>query len=148
MSHPLFDRLAAGPLLVDGAMGTMLYAAGASLDEAFDLLTLSQPDQVLGVHRAYLEAGADIIETNTFGANRLKLEPFGYADRVREVNRKAVRLAREAREISGRSCADRRVHRTARAHDGAVRHTWSRPWRAASSGSRWMPSSKVASISS
>lgn len=103
MSHPLFDRLAAGPLLVDGAMGTMLYAAGASLDEAFDLLTLSQPDQVLGVHRAYLEAGSDIIETNTFGANRLKLEPFGYADRVREVNRKAVRLAREAREISGRS---------------------------------------------
>ena len=71
MSHPLFDRLAAGPLLVDGAMGTMLYAAGASLDEAFDLLTLNQPDLVLGVHRAYLEAGADIIETNTFGANRL-----------------------------------------------------------------------------
>ena len=102
MSHPLFDRLAAGPLLVDGAMGTMLYAAGASLDDAFDLLTLTQPDLVLGVHRAYLEAGADIIETNTFGANRLKLEPFSAADRVREVNRKAVRLAREAREISGR----------------------------------------------
>jgi methionine synthase I (cobalamin-dependent)/5,10-methylenetetrahydrofolate reductase len=103
VSHPLFDRLAAGPLLVDGAMGTMLYAAGASLDDAFDLLSITQPDLVMGVHRAYLDAGADIIETNTFGANRLKLEPFGAADRVREINRKSVRLARESREISGRA---------------------------------------------
>ena len=101
MSHPLFDRLAAGPILADGAMGTMLYAAGASLDESFDALNLSRPDLVLAVHRAYLEAGADLIETNSFSANRFKLEHFGFGDRVREINRKAVRLAREAREITG-----------------------------------------------
>src|SRR4051794_4204848 len=54
MTHPLFDRLAAGPVLADGAMGTMLYAAGASLDESFDALNVSRPDMVLAVHRAYL----------------------------------------------------------------------------------------------
>src|SRR4051812_33710986 len=103
MSHPLFDRLAAGPILGDGAMGTMLYAAGASLDESFDALNISRPDMVLAVHRAYLEAGADLIETNSFTANRFKLEHFGFGNRVREINRKAVRLAREAREITGSS---------------------------------------------
>ncbi len=103
MSHPLFDRLAAGPILADGAMGTMLYAAGASLDESFDALNVSRPDMVLAVHRAYLESGADLIETNSFTANRFKLEHFGFGNRVREINRKAVRLAREAREITGSS---------------------------------------------
>src|SRR5262245_3812719 len=103
MTNPLFDRLAAGPVLADGAMGTMLYAAGASLDESFDPLNLKRPELVLAVHRAYLEAGADLIETNSFTANRFKLEQFGLGDRVREINRKAVRLAREAREIAGSS---------------------------------------------
>ncbi|MCC7023057.1 MAG: bifunctional homocysteine S-methyltransferase/methylenetetrahydrofolate reductase [Thermomicrobiales bacterium] len=103
MTHPLLERLASGPVLADGAMGTMLYAGGASLDESFDALNLSQPELVLGVHRAYLDAGADLIEANTFGANRFKLEAFGLADRVREINRKGVRLAREAREIAGSS---------------------------------------------
>jgi homocysteine S-methyltransferase len=102
MTHPLYARLAAGPILADGAMGTMLYAAGASLDESFDALNATRPELVLGVHRSYLEAGADLIETNSFGANRFKLEQFGLGDRVHEINRKAVRLAREAREISGR----------------------------------------------
>ena len=103
MTHPLFDRLSAGPVLADGALGTMLYAAGASLDESFDALNISRPDMVLAVHRAYLEAGADLIETNSFTANRFKLEHFGFGNRVREINRKAVRLAREAREITGSS---------------------------------------------
>jgi len=102
MTHPLLDRLAAGPILADGAIGTMLYAAGASLDESFDALNLSRPELVLDTHRAYLDAGADLLETNSFGANRFKLEAFGLADRVREINKKAVRLAREAREITGR----------------------------------------------
>jgi homocysteine S-methyltransferase len=102
MTHPLLDRLAAGPLLADGAIGTMLYAAGASLDESFDALNLSRPELVLDTHRAYLDAGADLLETNSFGANRFKLEAFGLADRVKEINKKAVRLAREAREITGR----------------------------------------------
>lgn len=102
MTHPLLDRLAAGPILADGAIGTMLYAAGASLDESFDALNLSRPELVLGTHRAYLDAGADLLETNSFGANRFKLEAFGLADRVQEINKKAVRLAREAREIAGR----------------------------------------------
>lgn len=101
MTHPLFDRLSAGPILADGAIGTMLYAAGASLDESFDALNLNRPDLVLGVHRAYLDAGAELLEANTFGANRFKLESFGLADRVKAINRKAVRLAREAREIAG-----------------------------------------------
>src|SRR5215217_7709106 len=102
MTHPLLDRLAAGPILADGAIGTMLYAAGASLDESFDALNLSRPELVLDTHRAYLDAGADLLETNSFGANRFKLEAFGLAARVREINKKAVRLAREAREIAGR----------------------------------------------
>jgi methionine synthase I (cobalamin-dependent) len=102
MTHPLLDRLAAGPLLADGAMGTVLYASGASLDESFDALNLTRPELVLDVHRAYLEAGADLLETNSFGANRFKLDGFGLGAKVREINKTAVRLAREAREISGR----------------------------------------------
>jgi len=101
MSHPLLDRLAAGPVLADGAIGTMLYAAGASLDESFDGLNLTRPADVAAVHRAYLEAGAALIKSNTFGANRFKLEAFGLADRVHDINRTAVCLAREAREIVG-----------------------------------------------
>jgi len=89
-------------VLADGAMGTMLYAAGVPLDDCFDALNLNDPARVAAVHRAYLEAGADVIETNTFGANRVRLEHFGLGDRVREINRRGVKLAREEREICGR----------------------------------------------
>ena len=101
MTHPFIARLAAGVLLADGAMGTMLYAAGVPLDDCFDALNLSRPDLVAAVHRSYLSAGADVIETNTFGANRYRLAAFGLEGKVREINRRGVRLAREAREVGG-----------------------------------------------
>jgi homocysteine S-methyltransferase len=94
-----FDR---GPLLVDGAMGTMLYTQGISFDRCLDDVNRSDPELVLRVHEAYLAAGADIIETNTFGANRLKLAEHGLDDQVAEINLAGVRLARQAVEESGR----------------------------------------------
>ena len=102
MTHPLAKRIGEGPVLVDGACGTMLYAAGVPLEACFDEVNLSRPEVVAGVHRAYIAAGADVIETNTFGANRAKLENFGLGKKVREINRRAVKIAREEREISGR----------------------------------------------
>ena len=102
MSHPLLERLSAGVVLGDGAMGTMLYEAGHSFDESLDALNLTAPGTVAQIHRAYINAGADVIETNTFGANRFRLEPHGLADRVRDVNFRGVKVAREEREISGR----------------------------------------------
>jgi homocysteine S-methyltransferase len=102
MTQPFLERMTAGVLLGDGAMGTMLYAAGVRLDDCFDELNLTDPQLVASVHRAYLEAGADVIETNTFGANRYRLDPFGLADRVRDINLRGVKLAREQREICGR----------------------------------------------
>jgi homocysteine S-methyltransferase len=102
MAHPFTTALDQRPLLFDGAMGTMLYEAGRSLDECLDALNLSHPDIVSSVYRAYINAGADVIETNTFGANRIRLEHHGLADKVRDINFRGVKLAREEREISGR----------------------------------------------
>jgi homocysteine S-methyltransferase len=102
VTHPLKERLATGALLADGAMGTMLYATGVPLDDCFDALNLNQPEIVSSVHRAYINAGADLIETNSFGANRFRLEQFGLDEKVSAINRRAVKLAREEREISGR----------------------------------------------
>ncbi len=87
-----------GPVLCDGAMGTMLYARGVFINRCYDELNLSQPDMVREVHAEYLQAGAQVIETNTFGANRFRLEHFGFGDRVREINVAGVKLARECVE--------------------------------------------------
>jgi methionine synthase I (cobalamin-dependent)/5,10-methylenetetrahydrofolate reductase len=99
--HPFLERLARGPLLGDGAMGTQLHARGVSFERSFDELNLTEPNLVEEIHRAYISAGAELVETNTFGANRIKLARYGMESRVRDINFRAVKLAREAREISG-----------------------------------------------
>jgi len=96
--------LSSGRVLVcDGAMGTMLHAAGAALDRSLPELNLSDPGLVATIHDSYLTAGVDIIQANTFGANRLWLADHGFPDKVAEINRAGVRLARSAAERSGRS---------------------------------------------
>jgi len=85
-------------LVFDGGMATMLYQKGVFLNSCFDELNLSRPSMVQEVHRAYIQAGAEAVETNTFGANRYKLQGFGFQDKVSEINRAGARLAREAAE--------------------------------------------------
>ena len=94
--RPFVERLAEGLLVADGAMGTMLYARGVFINRCFDELNLSSPDLVRGVHEEYLEAGAELLETNTFGAHRLKLGPHGLEGQVVKINREGARLARQA----------------------------------------------------
>jgi methionine synthase / methylenetetrahydrofolate reductase(NADPH) len=89
-------------LVCDGAMGTMLHAAGAALDRSLPELNLSDPGLVATIHDSYLIAGADIIQANTFGANRLWLSDHGFPDKVTDINRAGVRLARAAADRSGR----------------------------------------------
>ena len=93
---PFLEALAGGPLLFDGAMGSLLYERGIYLTNSYDELNLSQPALIRRIHRDYLDAGADILETNTFGANRLALARHGHSDRTEEINRAAVTIAREA----------------------------------------------------
>lgn len=88
------QRLESGVLLVDGAMGTLLHERGAELDRSFDALNLHDPARVAAIHRDYIEAGADIIETNSFGANRFKLAEHGLQDQVTAINQAAVDVAR------------------------------------------------------
>jgi methionine synthase / methylenetetrahydrofolate reductase(NADPH) len=83
------------PILSDGAMGTMLNALGVSFDRCFDELNLSDPALVAGMHRSYIEAGSQVIQTNTFGANRYKLALHGLAEKLTEINRAGVELARQ-----------------------------------------------------
>jgi len=89
-------QLTRSPLLADGAMGTLLYAHGIDFDECFDALNLTRPAVVAEIHREYARAGADIIETNTFGANAFKLAEHRLSDQVAAINRRGVELAREA----------------------------------------------------
>jgi homocysteine S-methyltransferase len=105
MSDQARTALGGGQLLVcDGAMGTMLHAAGAALDRSLPELNLSDPGLVATIHESYLIAGADIIQANTFGANRLWLADHGLPDKVAEINRAGVALARSAAD---RAAADR-----------------------------------------
>jgi methionine synthase / methylenetetrahydrofolate reductase(NADPH) len=83
-------------VLCDGAMGTSLYARGVFINRCYDELNLSQPDLVRAVHEEYLQSGAEIVETNTFGANAFRLERPGLRDKVAEINRAGVRVARQA----------------------------------------------------
>jgi len=82
-------------VLCDGAMGTMLYSRGVFINKCFDELNLSQPELVRGVHEEYLQAGAEIIETNTFGANAFRLQRYGLQDQMAAINRAGVKLARQ-----------------------------------------------------
>jgi homocysteine S-methyltransferase len=84
------------PVLADGAMGTVLYARGIFVHRCYDELNLSDPNLILGVHEEYLQAGAEILETNTFGANRFRLARHGLAGKMAEINAAGVRLARQA----------------------------------------------------
>jgi homocysteine S-methyltransferase len=93
---PFLTRLAEGVLVADGAMGTMLYGRGVFLNRCFDELNLSNPALVRSVHEEYVEAGADLLETNPFGAHRFKLGPHGLEKQVRKINFEGARLAREA----------------------------------------------------
>ncbi len=92
------EMFADRPMLADGAMGTFLYARGVFVNRCYDELNLSDPNLILSVHEEYLQAGAEILETNTFGANRFRLTRHGLNGKVEEINAAGVRLARRAVE--------------------------------------------------
>ena len=99
MKEDVLQELFSGrPVLCDGAMGTMLYGCGVFINRSYDELNVTQPDTVRSVHEQYLQAGAQVIETNTFGANALRLDHYGLRERVREFNLAGVALARKSVE--------------------------------------------------
>jgi methionine synthase / methylenetetrahydrofolate reductase(NADPH) len=99
--HDFNERLKNSILISDGAMGSMLHEAVGTV-RCFDELNATEPEAVFRVHQAYIEAGAQIIETNTFGANRFKLSALGLGDEVQRLNSRGVKIAREAREAAAR----------------------------------------------
>ena len=132
---PFLERLGDGVVVFDGAMGTMLYARGVFVNRCFDELNLSNPNLVRSIHEEYLAAGAEVVETNTFGAHRFKLGPHGLAPHVRKINREGARVAREAAAgrglVAGSHRADREASGAAGSRDpggGGRRPTASR-WR-------------------
>lgn len=90
----LLEELNKRILIGDGAMGTLLYSHG--IDRCFEELNLTHPDEILQIHKAYIDAGADVIQTNTYGANYLKLSRYGLEDQVKKINSKAVEVAKKA----------------------------------------------------
>src|ERR1700686_3620672 len=95
MAQNFIERLKHSPVLCDGAMGTLLYARGIFINRCYDELNLSQPELIRAVHHDYLQAGAEIIETNTFGANSFRLARHSLADRVRDINLAGASVAHE-----------------------------------------------------
>jgi homocysteine S-methyltransferase len=98
MSFDLLSRLKHGPILCDGAMGTLFYAKGIFINKCYDELNLTQPEMVRNIHQEYLNSGAEIIETNTFGGNSFRLARHGLVNKVNEINRQGATLARESVE--------------------------------------------------
>lgn len=96
MSDRLESIFGRRTVLCDGAMGTSLYQRGIFINRCFDELNLTQPEMVRLVHEEYLQAGAQIVETNTFGANGIRLQRYGLRDQVLEINRAGAELARKA----------------------------------------------------
>ena len=96
MPSDFLSRLSKSAVLCDGAMGTLLYARGVFINRSYDELNLSQPELIRSVHQDYLQAGAEIVETNTFGANSFRLARHSLGDKVRDINRTGAHLAREA----------------------------------------------------
>src|SRR5438270_3375175 len=96
MPGDFLARLKAAPVLCDGAMGTLLYSKGIFINRCYDELNVSQPDLIRGIHHEYLQAGAEVIETNTFGGNAVRLERHGLRDKVHDITFHGARLAKEA----------------------------------------------------
>ncbi len=92
----ILERMSEHPLIFDGAMGTMIYSKGVFINTCYEHLCVTSPKLVKGIHDLYVDGGADVIETNSYGANRLKLQPHGLVDQLEAINRAAVRLARES----------------------------------------------------
>jgi methionine synthase I (cobalamin-dependent) len=92
----LITRMQRSPIVLDGAMGTVIYSRGVFINRCFDELCLTSPDLIRSIHEDYVKAGADVIETNTFGANRIWLQGHGLAEKTVTINLAGARLAREA----------------------------------------------------
>lgn len=98
MKTPFLTKIKDTPLIFDGAMGTVIYEKGVFLNTCYDELNLTNPDLIKSIHQDYVTAGADVILTNTFGANRIKLEKYGLANKVREINIAGAKLAKSISE--------------------------------------------------
>jgi methionine synthase I (cobalamin-dependent)/5,10-methylenetetrahydrofolate reductase len=107
MPKDLLSRLKQGPVLCDGAMGTLLYAKGVFINKCYDELNLAQPDLIRNIHQEYMNAGAEVIETNTFGGNSFRLARYGLSDKLRDINLQGARLARDAADsFNAKKAAD------------------------------------------
>src|SRR5919109_840888 len=96
MASSFLGRVKRGPLLCDGAMGTLLYSKGIFINRCYDELNLAMPDLIREIHHDYYQAGAEVVETNTFGANSFRLARHGCAEKTKVINIAGAKLAREA----------------------------------------------------